>query len=161
MSKILNYIVENHGEICEGDLPELALNHPSCPVCVKWTSAPRSIHSACDVQFILDCEAKQGNFPREIFLSAQLWDMLRELQNLREQSNAIEKACKDKLAQIRAKIPALENPDVALMFNCQIIATQQTTVRRSVSTEMLKTQFPDIAEKVTIEKPVTTLKVTI
>ncbi len=87
-------------------------------------------------------------------------DLLIDLQAVRAAKNAAIKAEKELTAKVRSEIPELEAGEIALMFNSNIVATQQTSVRAAVSVELLKATYPKIAAEMTIETTIQTLRIT-
>lgn len=94
----------------------------------------------------------------EKITSAQV-KILADLQSARNAKNAAIKAEKELLAIAKNEIPSLESGEIALIFNSQVIATQQVSTRKAVSVELLKQTYPKIADEMTTETTVSTLRV--
>ena len=80
MTNILKEIVSNHGYVTKNQLPELAQKHPSLPLVIKWSCAPRGIYEARDVEAkIKMVESRDKNeYAREVFISANQLDTIRK-----------------------------------------------------------------------------------
>lgn len=74
---ILKTIKENHGEIGEVDLINLAKEFPEMPVVIKWSRSPRSVHPANTVAGIIQDAEANGDFAREVFLSVQTMEAIQ------------------------------------------------------------------------------------
>ena len=74
---ILKSIIDNGGYITKHDVAELAKDFPNLSVIVKWESAPRSNHKISDVAEVIRCAEANGNYTREVFISANAIDRLR------------------------------------------------------------------------------------
>lgn len=87
-------------------------------------------------------------------------DILIDLQAVRAAKNAAIKLEKELTAKARCEIPELKDGEIALTFNGNVIATQQVSQRSAVSVELLKLNFPDVAEQVTVTSEIQTLRIT-
>lgn len=74
LSKIVN---EDFGYISEETLPGFAAECPDMPVVIKFGLSPRIQVPAKEVAAKIECAMKNGDYVREVFLSAQTLDILK------------------------------------------------------------------------------------
>lgn len=78
---ILKMILEDHGQICEPDLPRLAAEFPDMPVVIKWAKSMRSKHTAQEALKALEDGAEaNGDYAREVFIPVQTLDFLNKVK---------------------------------------------------------------------------------
>lgn len=86
--------------------------------------------------------------------------LLADLQAIRNTKNTAIKAEKELMEKVKAEIPELSG-EIALLFNGNVIATNALSTRKTVSVELLRQTYPKIAEEMTVESSVSTLKILI